>query len=789
MNSAEEQRRNLELFAEELADQLEILNASLLQLESDPSSLGSRDSLMRAAHTIKGAARMVGLTPIERFAHALEELLVVGLAVEPAAAGPGQPPVAASLAAPVVELLLSGFDRLAALSQGGPQELAQRLAQQTEALDSLGAQLTAQARQLASAKPAATAAAQAHAAAADETAAAMADPLAPERVVKVDAQQLNRIAALAGEAMVAVRWLQPYADALQQLRSRQRELAELIARWQPGPGGAGQLALIREKEGQCQQQLLRQLEDLEAYARRSNTIAHRLYGEVLNANMRPFHEGLVGLPRLVRDLAASLGKQVRLEIVGRSTLVDRDILRRLEAPINHGVRNAIDHGLETPAARRAAGKPEQGLLRLEALHRGGMLSITISDDGAGVDLEAVRRRGLERGLIEPGSENDLTEADLLALLPRPGFSTARQLSEVSGRGVGLDVVQTMAREVGGSLRLSTAAGVGTSLHFQLPLTLSVVRTLLVRIGGEPYAVPLARLDQIVAVPLSAIHRHEGKASLQLDGRAIGLIGSQPLLGLPLPTRLGDPLPVMVLSDQGQSYGLVVEEVLGEQDLVVRPLDPRLGAVPGLASAALLGDGAPILVLDVGDLLRLMQEGLASGALPPLPLPHGPAASAQAAGGVLRASGEADPPGMGLGQGAVTPAVTAGNAAARQARSVLVVDDSRMVRESLGRTLEGRGYRVGKAADGQEALDKLQAGDFDLVVSDVEMPRLDGIALVRRLRAMDQPLASLPVLILSTRDGEADRIAGLEAGADRYLAKGGFREDMLQEAVQDLIGPP
>lgn len=787
MNSAEEQRRNLELFAEELADQLEILNAALLQLESDPASPGSRDSLMRAAHTVKGAARMVGLTPIERFAHALEELLLVGLAGDAVAAGSQQ--TAAQLPSPVVELLLTSFDRLAALGEGRPEELPQRLEQQLGALDSLGAQLTAQARQLAGARPEATATSPAAAASAAETGAASMDPTAPERVVKVDAQQLNRIAALAGEAMVAVRWLQPYADALQQLRSRQRELADLIARWEPASGGAGQLALIRAKESQCQQLLLRQLEDLEAYARRSNTIAHRLYGEVLNANMRPFHEGLVGLPRLVRDLAASLGKRVRLEIVGRTTLVDRDILRRLEAPINHGVRNAIDHGLETPEARRAAGKPEQGLLRLEAVHRGGMLSITIRDDGAGVDLEAVRRRGLERGLIEPDSDNDLSEADLLALLLRPGFSTARQLSEVSGRGVGLDVVQTMAREVGGSLRLNTTAGEGTSLHFQLPLTLSVVRTLLVRIGGEPYALPLARLDQIVAVPLNAIQRHEGKASLQLDGEAIGLIGSQSLLGLPLPARLSDPLPVMVLSDQGQRYGLVVEEVLGEQDLVVRPLDPRLGAVQGLASAALLGDGAPILVLDVGDLLRLMEEGLASGALPPLPLSHGPSAPVGASGAAARASGLPDQLGTGVIPAAAMPDRTADAAQARQPRAVLVVDDSRMVRESLARALEARGYRVARAADGQEALERLQAEDLELVVSDVEMPRLDGFTLVRRLRAMEQPLASLPVLILSSRDGDADRIEGLEAGADRYLAKGGFREDALLEAVQDLIGPP
>ncbi|MFM7228648.1 MAG: response regulator [Cyanobacteriota bacterium] len=739
MTHPDDDRRNLELFVEELTDQLQILNTELLQLETDPTSPGSLDTLMRAAHTVKGAARMVGLAPLEALAHAIEEVLLMGL--EPGA----------------VELLLSAFDALEAVARGRADELPRRLEQQGGSLDDLRRRLGAlvpQGSAGATPTPGATPAAVS---------------AGVERVVKVDAQQLNRIAALAGESMVAVRWLQPFADGLQQLRSRQRDLGELLARWQPTAGAADdQLALIREKERLCQQQLLQQLEDLEAYSRRSNTIAHRLYGEVLNANMRPFHEGLVGLPRLVRDLASSLGKRVRLEVVGRSTLVDRDILRRLEAPITHLVRNAIDHGLETPEQRRAAGKGDQGLLRIEALHRGGMLSITIRDDGAGVDRSAVRQRALERNLIEPDAADDLSEAELLGLLLRPGFSTAREVSEVSGRGVGLDVVQAMVRDVGGSLRLSTTAGVGTGLHLMLPLTLSVVRTLLVQIGGEPYAVPLARLDQIVATRLTELHRHEGRCSLQLDGQAIGLIPSQALLGLPLPTTLPDPLPVMVLSDHGQSYGLVVERVLGEQDLVVRPLDPRLGEVPGLAAAALLGDGAPILMVDVGDLLQLVQTGLAQGTLPALPslLPQAPTA--------LPAAEELAP--------RTAPA-------SHQPRAVLVVDDSRMVRESLARALEGWGYRVEKAADGQEALERLQDSGVELVVTDVEMPRLDGFGLVRRLRACDQPMASLPVLILSSRDREADRLEGLEAGADRYLAKAGFREEVLLEAVQDLIGPP
>ena len=228
----------------------------------------------------------------------------------------------------------------------------------------------------------------------------------------------------------------------------------------------------------------------------------------------------------------------------------------------------------------------------------------------------------------------------------------------------------------------------------------------------------------------------------------------------------------MLSEQGRSYGLVVEGFLGEQDLVVRPLDPRLGRVSGISAAALLGDGAPILVIDVGELLTAIEERLALGPLQPLALTASPA------------------PDTSNKHTAVASANTAplDRAAANTTPLVLVVDDSRMVRESLARSLTGRGYRVLRAADGLEALELLRAEPVDLVVSDVEMPRLDGFALVRRLRDMPAPLRGLPVLIVSSRDSEADRLAGLEAGADRYLPKGGFSEAALLEAVHDLIGP-
>ena len=230
------------------------------------------------------------------------------------------------------------------------------------------------------------------------------------------------------------------------------------------------------------------------FDRRSINLANRLYDEALACRMRPFADGVQGFPRMVRDVARSLGKQVRLEIVGETTQVDRDILAKLDAPLGHLLRNAVDHGLESPDERRAAGKPAEGVVRLEARHSAGALQVSISDDGRGVDLDKLRRSVVERNLIDAHGGAALSEAELLEFLFLPGFSMKGTVTEISGRGVGLDVVQDMVKQVRGTVRVSSQPGKGTRFQLQLPVTLSVVRTLLAEVGGEPYAFPLAHID-------------------------------------------------------------------------------------------------------------------------------------------------------------------------------------------------------------------------------------------------------------------------------------------------------
>src|SRR5471030_498854 len=290
--------------------------------------------------------------------------------------------------------------------------------------------------------------------------------------------------------------------------------------------------------------------------------------------MRPFADGVEGLPRMVRDLARSLGRRVKLDIVGGATQVDRDILAKLEAPLGHLLRNAIDHGVEPPEAREAAGKPPEGLVRVEARHSAGALQIIVSDDGNGVDLAKLREAVVARSLTTREASLAMSDAELLEFLFLPGFTMKATVTDVSGRGVGLDAVQDMVRQVRGTVRVSSQAGKGTRFQLQLPVTLSVVRTLLVEIAGEPYAFPLAYIVRTLKLSKEKIQVLEGRQHFAFDGQHIGLVTARQVFGEdPADAAAADELPVIVVGDQHHAYGLVVDRFLGERELVVQPLDP------------------------------------------------------------------------------------------------------------------------------------------------------------------------------------------------------------------------
>jgi two-component system sensor histidine kinase and response regulator WspE len=585
-----------------------------------------------------------------------------------------------------------------------------------------------------------------------------------DKVVRVSAESLTRLVGLTGETLVESRHLRPLVDGIFALRAAQSKLSAAVATidtrlprydLDPAAARAAALATLRGQADAVLAGLTRSCEALENFARRNEDLASRLHQEVLVSRMRPLADGIRGLPRLVRDLARSLGKQVRLEVRGDQTGVDRDILDKLEAPLSHLIRNALDHGIEPPARREAAGKPATGSIILEARHHAGTLTITLTDDGAGIDVGLLRATAVDRGLVAAQIADHLSEQELLEFLFLPGFSTRRSVTEVSGRGVGLDVVQTMVRAVGGTVRLATEPGRRTVFTLQLPITMSVIRALLVAIAGEPYAFPLPRIDRIISCRQADIRSCEGRHYIDCDGTAIGLVLAAQVLHVqpdrPPPLAIDAPVPVVVVGDRGQRFGLVVDAFLGERDLEVRPLDPRLGGVPDISSASLLENGDPVLIVDVEDLVRSIDALLAGRRLTRVEF--------------ARIASQR-----------------------RRTKRVLVVDDSITVREVERQLLQARGFDVDVAVDGIDGWHAVCERHYDLVVSDVDMPRLDGIGLVSRIKA-DPERKNIPVVIVSYKDREQDRLRGLESGANRYLTKKSFHDESFLTTIVDLIGEP
>ncbi|BAU15482.1 CheA signal transduction histidine kinase [Leptolyngbya sp. NIES-3755] len=748
----------MDLFRLEAEAQIIVLNEGVLALEDNSQSGQALETLMRAAHSLKGAARIVSLDAIVDLAHVMEDCFVAAQ----------QKTI--TLKPEDVDALLQAVDLIQGMTQVSHSDLPQWLNEQQAVFETtrstISAILDPSLSVAQSKEPSVTPKAdnstaigstQSKTITVQERSASpeTSEQVAQDRVVRVSAENLNRIMGLAGESLIEANWLQPYADSMMMLKRRLSELSRSLEQLQTSldrgvydQESKERLQEARQREQECFSFLADRLTELELYAQRTANLSDRLYREVISSNMRPFADGVQGFPRMIRDLARKLNKQVKLEIVGKSTPVDRDILKKLEAPLTHILRNSTDHGIESPDERIAAGKSPEGTIRLEAFHRGGMLAITITDDGKGINPEQLRQKVIHKNLATPEIAAQLSEAELLEFLFLPGFSTAKQVTEISGRGVGLDIAKSMAQEVGGTVRAASQVGKGTSFHFQLPLTLSVVRTLLVEISGKPYAIPLARIDQIVTVERSQISDVENREYFTLNQRHVGLIAAHQILELPEPAPQNGSLSVVVASDQSNAYGLVVDKFLGERDLVVRPLDPRLGKVPDISATSLLGDGSPILIVDVADMLRSIDTLLTSGRL-----------------------AKVKPESMDV---------------VDRRKKILVVDDSITVREMERKLLENRGYEVEVAINGLEGWNAIRTQHYDLVITDIDMPRMNGIELVKQLKNHPR-LHSTPVIIVSYRDRPEDRIGGLEAGADYYLTKSSFHDDSLIDAVVSLVG--
>ena len=753
----------MDLFRQESETHCAALSDNLLALEKNPEDSEVLASLMRAAHSIKGAARVIELNIVVGLAHSMEDVFV--------AAQEGK----IVLAQDHVDALLHGTDLFAGIAGQDDSELDDWFREQEKSIKDLEdiyrKMATGEVPEIVFPKPSAPKIKDEQPQPARKQEAAVKPVIKKpvskktvsektgDRSIRVSAEGMNRLMGFAGEVQVESRWLPSFAQKILKLKYRQDDVHRFVNSHCDAIGldetrvvNKSDIRNMITKIDICRNQLNEILNEIEDHARRSTEISHHLYQEVLTNRMRPFEDGIRGFPRMVRDVARELGKKVEFEIVGEDTLVDRDILDKIESPLNHLIRNAIDHGIEMPQDRIKAGKPEKAIIRLEARHNAGMLSIVVSDDGRGIDIEKLREAVIAKKMIGEEPAHQLREAELLEFLFLPNFSTRDKVSKVSGRGVGLDVVHISVHEVRGIIRTSTELGVGTSFEMQLPLTLSVMRSLLVEISDEVYAFPLAAIDHVLRLN-GEVREVEGRQYITFGNERIGLMSASQVIekeGRKDKKEDSDGLLVLVISDYYNRYGLIVDDFIEIRDLVVQPLDRRLKKVQNISSVAILEDGTPVLIVDVEDMVRTI-DSLISG-------------------NRLRRIGSDE------------------LQIERTVKKILVVDDSITVREVERKMLSVKGYDVQTSVDGLDGWNTLRSEDFDLVVTDVDMPRMNGIELVSLIR-QDARFERLPVIIVSYKDREEDRNRGLEAGADYYLTKGSFQDEALVMAVEELIGTP
>jgi two-component system chemotaxis sensor kinase CheA len=697
---------------EEAKGHLERIASGLLALEAAPDDQTAVDAIFREAHTMKGAAGMVGMMRVSRLSHRLEDLLVE--------LRDGKRRATPELTDAMLRVV-DGLGRLIATASNGDQDASdeaalERLLPRSPAAPALVVEpqephlLVAAAFQATSAPATANAVAAAVASAVPGAVAPPAEPVpaapSPPPQGRRDRKHLD-------------------AATLEVPVARIDELNRLV-----GEASAAQLRV-----GHVFGSELRLDPDAVTEYRELTKVINQLQEVTERTRMVPVGTLEPILHRTVRDAARSAGKDVRWEILGEDIEVDRGVLEELVSPLLHLVRNSVGHGVELPQSRLTAGKPPQAFVRLHATQVGSKVVISISDDGGGINVAAVRDSAVKKGIDVSG----LNEQESLQLIFRSGISTAKVLTEDSGRGVGLDVVATSVAAVHGAIEVVNRPGLGAEFRIVVPITLTVVQCLIVSIAGQSFALPLHRIIRM----LDAQHVQvvSGRRLAVIDGLAVPVSNLGTLLGLPTI----DGGPWVLLGTAANAHAFQVETVLQKRDVVVRGLTGRLRDLQAVNGASIEPNGSILLVLDVSTLIERSE------------------AMAETASRVVdKASGPA-----------------------RQL-SVMVVDDALMVRELQRSILERGGYEVRTASDGAEALAMLAVQPADLVVTDLEMPNVDGFMLTSSIRAHPR-LANIPVLIVSSRASAADHQRGLDAGADGYIVKTSFDEAGLLSAVSRLLG--
>ena len=496
-------------------------------------------------------------------------------------------------------------------------------------------------------------------------------------------------------------------------------------------------------------QLADLLRVLESDGRRLAQVSDDLQDDVRRARMLPVSMVFDAFPRLIRDLAVELGKRATLVVEGADTEVDRSVIEQIRAPLTHLLRNAIDHGLETPEERERAGKPPEGTITLGASQRGDTLLIEVRDDGAGIDPNRIRSHAVERRTLSQEAADATNDAEALRLIFRAGFSTRGVVTDLSGRGVGLDVVRDAIERLRGSVEVDSVIGEGTHFALQVPLSVATAQCVMVGVSGITFALPISNVSRILRLTKDQTERADGRLVASIDGEPVPISSVAETLGLEgvaEPVN-GSPHPAVVLASGERRIVYVVDELIGTQTLVLKSLPQPLVRLRNISGAAVLGTGEVVGVLNAADLVR--RDDLAG-------------TWSTAFGGRV-SNGEGGP----------------------DAPLILVVDDSSVTRTMVKGILELAGYRVQVAADGMQAWELLRSRPFDLLVSDVNMPEMSGFDLTEKVRS-DRLLRHVPVILVTALDSLEDQARGADVGADAYITKGAFNDERLIDAVRSFV---
>lgn len=761
--------RLLETFLIEAREHVASINHALSALEQEQPPAGLLETIFRCAHSLKGGARIVNLQLIEYLCQSLENLL--------SHLRQGDIAISRSL----LNLLHEAVDILDAILAGGSPEapsltiksttmqLRQRLDQATA---EPAASSTSAGKNTASASaepmpviapPSALVAEKVtapsrpdKAGTLPESSAQAAEILPPsppasknntvQDTVRIPASRLDNLLIQAEEMMALKLALRQHVAGLKTLQENLNRLRrEQSSKTALNKDGMQQLDRTLLGLGKQLQQLKRRGEDS---FRQAGSMIENLITEAKSLLMFPFSFVAEGFSRSVRNIAREQGKEVTFLLSGEMLELDRRILQELKDPLVHLLRNSIDHGVEPPAERIRNGKPPRATISLTAGYTdNGKAEIILSDDGAGINFRQIRQIALDKELLTPEQSAQWDDQALIPLIFRSGFSSRQDVTHLSGRGLGLAIVQEKVEKLGGTIDVRSQSGKGTQFRLILPLSLASFRGIQIRLGEHLFAVPTLNVVRVLRLPLNDIYTVEGCETLQVEERIVPIVAMSGILGVPAdPADLQEYRMLLLLGNEHEQIAFAVDEVLGEDDLLLKPLGPQLIRVRNIAGATLLGDGSVLPVLNARDLLKSAQGGHAQ----PVKVHDIPI-------------GKTEP----------------------IRRRVLVVDDSITSRTLLKNVLESYGYEVKTACDGTDALALLQTEPFDLISSDVEMPQMDGFELTARLRA-DERFARLPIVLVTSLESQEDRQRGVEVGADAYIVKSSFDQSNLLEIIRKFI---